>query len=161
MPYSTPIYFPSMQAYFDQITDAKKTIVIPEPIQDNDEECKDMTVKKTNSFNSNESENIILEPVLNPILRKVSITNQESETILTKKSTQTPEFAAGLKLNHSDDKATSGMVSQAFRQVDKYTESTLVRINPQFQPTMTSTAAHSDQVTPLTTPPISAVGGGV
>ena len=84
MPYSTPIYFPSMQAYFDQITDAKKTIVIPEPIQDNDEECKDMTVKKTNSFNSNESENIILEPVLNPTQQKASITNQESETILTK-----------------------------------------------------------------------------
>ena len=49
----------------------------------------------------------------------------------------------------------SGMVSQAFRRVDKYTDSQMMKINPMLQ-VVQSTAPQSQ----ITTPPVSAIGGG-
>ena len=50
------------------------------------------------------------------------------------------------------------MVSEAFKRCDKYTDSNMIKINPQLQPAQNqSTASHSE----MTTPPVSAVGSGM
>ena len=66
-------------------------------------------MQKTDSYESNESENILITLVMNPIMRKVSLVNQDSESpfepVVRKKSSEaTPYFPNNPPQNKSEEK---------------------------------------------------------